>query len=166
MQYYAPTPPLAWTGLTVLAVVNAAVIRISVEPLLALQAQDPALLALAIRIRDYAPLVAVVSFVLLLYFGLTLFRSPGWMGRVLATALGLVVVGGAVTSIANLAEVMFAKAPEADFISINNQSDLKPDDMVIGVIIDGKPRAYPVRYLAYHHMLNDSFAGTKLLPNY
>jgi len=30
----------------------------------------------------------------------------------------------------------------------------------------GETRAYPVRYLAYHHMLNDRIGETALLPNY
>jgi hypothetical protein len=38
--------------------------------------------------------------------------------------------------------------------------------MVIGVILGGQSRAYPVRYLAYHHMLNDRLGGTWLLPTY
>jgi hypothetical protein len=38
--------------------------------------------------------------------------------------------------------------------------------MVIGVEIGGQSRAYPVRYLAYHHMLNDELGSTALLPTY
>jgi len=38
--------------------------------------------------------------------------------------------------------------------------------MVIGVTLGGESRAYPVRYLAYHHMLNDRLGPTALLPTY
>jgi Protein of unknown function (DUF3179) len=34
------------------------------------------------------------------------------------------------------------------------------------VVIGEQSRAYPVRYLAYHHMLNDQLGSTALLPTY
>ena len=37
---------------------------------------------------------------------------------------------------------------------------------LIGVSIGGVTRAYPVRYLAFHHMLNDQLGRVMLLPTY
>jgi hypothetical protein len=38
--------------------------------------------------------------------------------------------------------------------------------MIIGVAIGGQSRAYPVRYLAHHHMINDTLGPVALLPTY
>jgi hypothetical protein len=44
--------------------------------------------------------------------------------------------------------------------------DVRDNDMVLGVSIEGHTRAYHVRYLANHHMLNDQLGATALLPTY
>ena len=66
----------------------------------------------------------------------------------------------------NLLEQIFAGASNARFANIADFHDIRDTDMVIGVTIDGQSRAYPVRYLAYHHMLNDRLGSAELLPTY
>lgn len=67
---------------------------------------------------------------------------------------------------ANLFEWMFAPAHSAQFADIGEFHEIRDSDMVIGVVLGGQSRAYPVRYLAYHHMLNDQLGATALLPTY
>ncbi len=43
---------------------------------------------------------------------------------------------------------------------------LDPDSEVIGVVIRGNPRAYSVRALSYHHVINDQIAGVPVLVTY
>lgn len=45
------------------------------------------------------------------------------------------------------------------FISVNNADYLKADDRVIGVEINGKARAYPIRILNWHEIVNDVHNG-------
>ena len=66
----------------------------------------------------------------------------------------------------NYVEWMFAPALDARTAEIGEFHDIRDDDMVIGVTIGGESRAYPVRYLAHHHMLNDRLGATALLPTY
>lgn len=40
------------------------------------------------------------------------------------------------------------------------------ESIVLGVVVNGRPRAYPVRLLAYHHLVRDRIAGEPLLPTY
>ena len=44
-----------------------------------------------------------------------------------------------------------------------NLSGLQPDEMVIGVSIDGDSRAYPIRYLRWREMVNDEVGGIPIL---
>jgi hypothetical protein len=48
-------------------------------------------------------------------------------------------------------EPEFLEAHEADF--------LKPDDGVIGVALQGEAKAYAVRILTWHEVVNDELAG-------
>lgn len=40
---------------------------------------------------------------------------------------------------------------------------LVPSDLVIGAVLDGQPRAWPLRFLVWHEVVNDELAGVPLL---
>lgn len=40
------------------------------------------------------------------------------------------------------------------------------DTQIMGVVVGEKARAYPIRLLAYHHVMVDDIAGVTLLPTY
>ena len=52
------------------------------------------------------------------------------------------------------------------FISAKKASFLKPQDRVIGVEINGKARAYPIRILNWHEIVNDNFYGVPIAVTY
>ena len=43
------------------------------------------------------------------------------------------------------------------------ETPLDPNDLVMGVIIHGEARAYPVRTLAFREMVNDEVGGVPIL---
>jgi len=47
-----------------------------------------------------------------------------------------------------------------------NQQDLAPTEPVIGVIINGKAKAYPLRILTWHEIVNDELAGVPITVTY
>ena len=47
-----------------------------------------------------------------------------------------------------------------------NIQDLAPTEPVIGVIINGKARAYPLRILTWHEIVNDELAGVPISVTY
>ena len=51
---------------------------------------------------------------------------------------------------------------DPSFVSVS-QSGLQPDELVIGVSIDGDSRAYPIRYLRWREMVNDEVGGVPIL---
>jgi len=52
------------------------------------------------------------------------------------------------------------------FVSADAASFLREDDRVLGVDFDGIQRAYPIRILNYHEIVNDSVADTPLVITY
>lgn len=46
-----------------------------------------------------------------------------------------------------LLEPKFVSAEKADFLS--------PEDQVIGVVLQGQPKAYPIKILNWHEVVND-----------
>jgi hypothetical protein len=43
---------------------------------------------------------------------------------------------------------------------------IDPDDMVLAVHIGNARRAYPIRQIAYHHVVNDALAGVPIVATY
>jgi hypothetical protein len=121
--------------------------------------QTPAMLAAAHLAQTLAPIASVLLATLA---AIQLWRRRTWStAALLAVALGSVVL-----SRVNLLERVFAPAMHVETTAIGNFHDVRDTDMVIGVVIAEQSRAYPVRYLAYHHMLNDHLGSTALLPTY
>ena len=52
----------------------------------------------------------------------------------------------------------FISAEEADF--------LKPDDKVIGVQVGNDARAYPIKILNWHEVVNDTVGGTPIVVTF
>ena len=143
-----------------LAVLNVALAAAPLLVLLPFLAQTRALLAIAYAAKSVGPAVAAVSVVIAA--ASVLWRGRSW-GALVSLAL---ILACAALSRVNYVEWMFAPANEAETVEIRRFNDIRDDDMVIGVRIGGESRAYPVRYLAYHHMLNDRLGSTALLPTY
>src|SRR5262249_24348287 len=61
---------------------------------------------------------------------------------------------------------VFAPSCDVEIVPIATLPEIAPTDMAIGVSVDWRSRAYPVRLLAYHHMLNDQLGSSALLPTY
>ena len=43
---------------------------------------------------------------------------------------------------------------------------LRPESEVFGIVIDGQARAYPVRMISYHHVVNDVIHGIPVAVTY
>ena len=62
-------------------------------------------------------------------------------------------------------EWMFAPLPDARFLRAA-EAAAAPEDMVLAVMIGGDAVAYPVRQLAYHHLVEDSVGGVPIVATY
>jgi|SRR5882724_9070369 len=121
--------------------------------------QTPAMLVAAHLAGTLAKFTSVALAILVARW---LLRKRTWRGLVLlAVTLSCVVL-----SRINLLEWVFPAARGAETAPTAAFHDIRDGDMVIGVSIDGQSRAYPVRYLAHHHMLNDQLGAAALLPTY
>lgn len=52
------------------------------------------------------------------------------------------------------------------FVAASEANLLRENDEVLGLVLDGKPRAYPVRLVAYHHIVHDEIAENRFLVTY
>jgi len=121
--------------------------------------QTPGMLSAAHMAGTLAKFTSAAAVILVATW---LWRERTWRGL----SLLAVAICCAMLSRINLLEWVFPAARGAETASIAAFHDIRDEDMVIGVALEGLSRAYPVRYLAYHHMLNDQVGATALLPTY
>jgi Protein of unknown function (DUF3179) len=85
--------------------------------------------------------------------------------RVLAAIGTFFVWGFAVLSRVNVYELMFHPMGHPVFVT-SQQVKLDPDDKVIAVKLGGDARAYPIRSIAYHHIVNDVVGQVPIVATY
>ena len=93
-------------------------------------------------------------------------RLTSWKGRVPACLAVAALAGCAWLARQNHFEWMFHPLPSLAFIEAGLAKHVADDDLVLGVVSAGEGRAYPVRALAYHHMVNDDVGGVPIVATY
>ena len=51
---------------------------------------------------------------------------------------------------------------EPKFVSAENADFLDPEDQVIGLLLQGQPKAYPIKILNWHEVVNDDAGDTSI----
>jgi hypothetical protein len=87
------------------------------------------------------------------------------IGRIVAVLLAVMTIGFAVLSRINLYELMFHPL-SAPVFAAAAKSKLDGVEQVIAVKVQNTARAYPIRILSYHHMVNDYLAGLPIVATY
>lgn len=127
------------------------------------RAQTPGPLAFALILRRVAPATTLVL-AGISAAALLVSRPRRWV----AAAGGLCFI---VTSLAavmvrvNYFEWMFHPNPAPQFVAVRD-ANVDEDDMVMVARVGTETRAYPVRIMAYHHLLNDTVGGVPVVPTY
>ena len=130
------------------------------------RAQGVRELELALVVVHYRPLITLLSAcaALLAMAGYWHQRPLSWR-RFLAPAGAALVVVLAVLARVNIYEIMFHPIEHSTFTAAA-QVKLDPDEKVIAVLVNGEARAYPIRSMAYHHVINDMVGRVAIAATY
>jgi hypothetical protein len=119
----------------------------------------------AMAIRDRAPLGTLIAGLLALALTLALWGASNLWRKI---ALGLVmaiVFFSTVMARLNYFEWMFHPVLDPQF-EAESDSKLGSDEMILTVRFGSDARAYPIREMAYHHILNDVVEGVPVAVTY
>jgi fatty acid desaturase len=92
-------------------------------------------------------------------------RSRRTAPRVLAALAALATLGCGMVSRINIYELMFNPLGDPVFTSAA-KTKLEGTEQVIAVKLASAARAYPIRVISYHHMVNDVVAGVPIVATY
>src|SRR5579864_783934 len=116
-------------------------------------------------IRQRAPIISLVCAIACLLFVMMLWQMSDKWRKGALSALMVLVTASAVMSRLNYFEWMFhpVNAPEFE---AESSSKLEAGEMILAVRYGDDARAYPIREMAYHHILNDVVGGVPIAVTY
>ena len=157
---------LAGLGLLFLVAIALALIAIPMWKIRPFVPQTSAGLSLAYACRRLAPWVTILALAAGLALVASAWRGARWWSRALMV-LAVVPLGGAAwASRQNVFETMFAPLPSPRYARAAEAAWVKDRDLVLGVERNGEAVAYPVRQVAYHHVVMDEVGGVPIVATY
>jgi len=156
-----------WTVATLLATGGAAWVLAPVVLLHPFRAQSALGVSLAYELRRVAPLATLAVLLLLLpllaRLGRAVTRRWQWLP---IGALALAAGASAWFARQNHFEWMFNPVPKAEYERASRVGFVGDADMVVAVELGGESVAWPVRQMAYHHLVQDTVGGVPLVSTY
>lgn len=129
--------------------------------------QKPAALGRALWVSLHDKPILFGLFVLITVVALLIWRRAGWLARLLllAPSTGIALLAAGAAWFNPYEQMMFHPVGEPHYVTIQ-QAGIDPKDMVIVVTLGGESRAYPIREMGYHHIVNDRLHQLPIVVTY
>ena len=157
--------PSLWIALATFALVGIGAFMFPAFIIRPFRYQAPGALLWAMEVRQRAPLVSLLSAIVCFLLIAMLWRSSNKWRRALLSLAAIAVTFSALMSRLNYFEWMFHPVDSARF-DAESSSKLGADEMILAVRYGADARAYPIREMAYHHILNDVVGGVPIAVTY
>jgi hypothetical protein len=157
---------LAGLSLLLLIVAVAALLVVPILLLRPFVPQTPRGVQVAFWLRHFAPWAAILAALGGLALAIRLWRGARWWTRVVLPVAVALLAAGVWAARQNVFEKMFAPLPATRFAPAAQADWIAADEPVLAVALGGEARAYPVRQLAYHHVVNDVVGGVPIVATY
>jgi hypothetical protein len=92
-------------------------------------------------------------------------RAPGWR-RWLAPVSLLVAAAVVYATNVRMAADQIFRQPTRVELATAATNRVKSDRLVVGVVVNGQARAYPLQFIGYHHQVRDTVDGQPILVSY
>jgi Protein of unknown function (DUF3179) len=157
-----------WAGfiLFLLILAAAALVAVPVFLIRPFSPQTPGGLAVAFALRRWAPLATALALIAGLALAVSLWRGGRWWSRALVVLALVPLAGAAWLARFNIFETMFAPLGASRFAPAAEAGWVADGDLVLAVERNGEAAAYPVRQVAYHHVVHDVVGGVPVAVTY
>ena len=118
-------------------------------------------------LRRLSPWITLIALGAGLLLTLKLWRgSRRWWKKALLVVILIPLLASTWFARQNHFEWMFNPLANATYAKVNDAGFVAEDDVVLAVKINGEAAAYPVRLMAYHHLVEDVVGGTPIVATY
>jgi Protein of unknown function (DUF3179) len=123
-------------------------------------------LAVGYEVKRWAPWATLALAAAGFFVVARAWRGSRWWAKAAMVVLLLPVAGCVWASRQNVYEMMFNPLKGASYAAADKADYVGGADMVLAVAQGGERAAYPVRLLAYHHVVADTVGGVPIVATY
>jgi hypothetical protein len=149
----------------VCALISAACFAIPMYVIRPFRPQGAMEMPIALGVRHAGPWVAGLCAVVVLLLAIRFWKMARVGGRIVLAGSVLLAMLGAVLTHVDIFEKMFHPYGSPSFVTAD-EVKVDPDDKVLAVTIGQDARAYPIRTMGYHHIVNDTVSGVPIAVTY
>lgn len=120
----------------------------------------------ALTLRRVSPLLTIVILAAIAVLVSKLWRGARWWSRALMVVALLVTTACTWLARQNHFEWMFNPLPNPAYVHVPDATFVDDADLVLAVERGGEAAAYPVRQLAYHHLVHDTVGRVPIVVTY
>lgn len=157
---------IRWVLLLTLILAALAVVVIPAWFIQPFKLQTPAGLRMSYTLRHWSPVATVLALAVALVIAASLWKRSRWWRKVFLVAGFLPLLLASWFARQNHFEWMFKPLPSAAFAAASDAGFVSDRDMVLAVEMNGDAAAYPVRQVAYHHVVQDTIGGLPIGVTY
>ena len=158
---------MIWLLLPGLLLLSIALVAIPVFLIQPFRPQTQRALEFSFLLRRWSPLATII--LLIATFALVILqwgRARRWWRKAILVVLLLLTFVPAWFARQNHFEWMFNPLRNSTYVKASDASFVRDSDMVLAVKINNEAVAYPVRLMAYHHIVSDVVGGTPICATY
>ena len=158
---------VVWLVLPLLILASVALVAIPVFLIQPFRPQTERALELSYILRQWAPVGTIIALVAATGLVIWWWRSARrWWRKALMIVLLLLLLPPVWFARQNHFEWMFKPLPRSSYVKAAEATFVRDSDMVFAVTINDEAVAYPVRLMAYHHLVQDVVGGTPICATY
>ncbi len=157
---------LAGAALFLLVIAAIALVAVPMWLIRPFAPQTPEGLAIAYSLRRAAPLATVAAVAAALFLAAVLWRQARWWSRTLTILAFVPLLGAGWAARQNIFEKMFAPLADTRSAPAAEAGWVEEKDPVLAIALNGDAAAYPVRQVAYHHIVQDVVGGVPVAATY
>jgi uncharacterized BrkB/YihY/UPF0761 family membrane protein len=140
-----------------------------IAPILLIQpfkAQTQRIVDISFLLRRISPLLTIAASILVFFFWYWLWKGSRWYGKAIMVLIAIPLFAATWMARQNHFEWMFRPNKNIAYEHPGSVNFITDKDMVLAVQHNGEAAAYPVRLMAYHHLVQDVVGGTPIVSTY
>lgn len=158
---------IRWMLLLIVTVIAFAAVLVPALLIQPFKLQTAERLNISYSLQHWSPIITLVALSISLLIVISLWKQTrGWWRKGILVLFFVPLLVATWFARQNHFEWMFNPLPNAAFARVNDAGFVSEGDMVLAVELNGDAAAYPVRQIAYHHVVQDTVGGTSLLVTY
>jgi hypothetical protein len=156
---------MRWFTLFILILITLAVLAAPMLILHPFKEETLRGLTVAYSLKRWGLLIDLLAIAAAIFVAMRLWSGRWWRKAIVSFAMIVMVAASALARF-NHFEKMFRPLPRPQYAAINEAKFVDADDMVMTVARGADAAAYPIRQLAYHHIVQDVVGGLPVVVTY